>query len=83
MSVESYICRPNYMPTHKPVQLLSSCDEVNMRIITAYNDGSVCLWDAIRKNPLSYFMTELHELKLILNDSFMNIVLVGFDKLKR
>ncbi len=47
------------MPTHKPIQLVTQCDSHNVKVLTGYIDGSICLWDLIRKQPLSYFMTEL------------------------
>jgi hypothetical protein len=71
------------MPVHKPIQLLASCDDHNMRVVTGYFDGSICLWDAIRKAPLGYFMTELTELKIIMPDMKLNLILVGLDKMKR
>lgn len=71
------------MPTHKPIQLISECDSHNVRIITGYNDGSICLWDTIRKQPLTYFMTELHEINLVLLDSNMTLIVIGLDKMKR
>jgi hypothetical protein len=39
--------------------MICQVDPHNVRVLTAYNDGSICLWDAIRKQPLNYFMTEL------------------------
>jgi len=47
------------MPTHKPIQTICECDEYGVKVITGYVDGSICLWDTIRKIPISYFMTEL------------------------
>ena len=58
-TVESYLLKPVYMPTHKSIQSICPCDSQNVRLITAYSDGSLCIWDTIRRQPLSYFMTEL------------------------
>lgn len=71
------------MPVHKPIQLLAACDAHNAKVITGYIDGSFCIWDAIRKSPLGYFLSELSELKVILVDSELSVVLVGLDRMKR
>ena len=71
------------MPTHKPIQSICPCDPQNVRLITAYTDGSLCIWDTMRRQPLNYFMTELNEVRTILKDEQMTIVLVGLDKMKR
>lgn len=39
------------MPTHKPIQIMIPCDDNCVKVITGYNDGSICLWDAIRHKP--------------------------------
>ena len=71
------------MPVHKPVRFLTSCDDHNARVITGYNDGSICIWDAIRRVPLGYFLTELAELKIVLVDRKLAVLLVGLDRMKR
>lgn len=71
------------MPVHKPISILFECDDYGVRVLTGYNDGSICLWDTIKKTPLSYFITELIELKNVLVDSKGNIVITGLDKMKR
>jgi hypothetical protein len=83
MAVESFLSRPVYMPVHKPIQLLVACDAHNARVVTGYVDGSICIWDAVRKAPLGYYLTELSELKVILVDSQLALVLVGLDRMKR
>jgi WD40 repeat protein len=55
--VESYLFKPVLMPAHKPILTVCPCDPHNVRIFTGYNDGSLCLWDTVRKQPLNYFMT--------------------------
>lgn len=83
MAVESYLSKPVYMPVHKPIRLLTACDDHNARVVTGYADGSICIWDAIRRAPLGYFLTELAELKVVLVDKNLAVVLVGLDRMKR
>jgi hypothetical protein len=64
-TIESYLLRPDYMPVHKPIQLVCECDNYNTKVLLGYSDGSICLWDTIRKVPLNYFMTELLELRVM------------------
>lgn len=71
------------MAVHKPIQLLASCDDHHVKAVTGYHDGSICLWDLIRKTPLAYFLTELNEVKVIIADAKFNLVLIGLDKMKR
>jgi hypothetical protein len=51
------------MPTHKKIKVVCECDDFNVKMITGYIDGSICVWDTVRKQPLSYFMTELNEIR--------------------
>ena len=47
--MESYILKPNFMPTHKKIKVVCECDDFNVKMITGYMDGSICVWDTIRK----------------------------------
>jgi len=52
-------------------------------VLIGYNDGSICLWDTIHKQPITYFMTELTEVRVLMIDDRQSILVVGLDKLKR
>ena len=71
------------MPTHKKIKVVCECDDFNVKMITGYIDGSICVWDTVRKQPLSYFMTELNEIRDLKVDQKMTLVIVGLDKMKR
>ena len=81
LSIESYLLQPFYMPTHKPINLLHQISP--SKLLTIYNDGSVCLWDVMNAKPLSYFRTELENIKYVVVDGKMAMVMVGFDRMKR
>lgn len=77
------LLRPKFMPLHKCVKTVTSCDSLNRRVVTAYIDGSICLWDTITSQPLMYFLTELAEIRVLLGDEAGAVVVVGLDRLHR
>ena len=56
-TVESYLLQPSFMLTHKTIKCICPCDPQKVKIITGYSDGSLYIWDTIRRQPLNYFMT--------------------------
>jgi len=69
------------LPTHKKITKIFKSRLG--KVLTAYVDGSVCLWDTIRKQVGFYFRSELEQIRGLLMDYEQNIVIVGLDRLKR
>ncbi len=53
VTCESFLIQPVMLATHKKIARV--CKSRFNKVLVAYADGSVCLWDTIRKEPGFYF----------------------------
>jgi hypothetical protein len=53
VTCESFLIQPVMLATHK--KIVKVCKSRFSKVLVAYSDGSVCLWDTIRKEPGFYF----------------------------
>ena len=65
ITLEAFVIYPTVFAVHKPIKHISMHKENPIHVALGYNDGSISIWDIIRKKSLGYLKTEIKTIKQI------------------
>lgn len=65
VGLEAFVVHPTIFAVHKPIKLISVKKDNPLHVVFGYTDGSISIWDIIRKKSLGYLKTDIKTIKAL------------------